>query len=86
VEEKMTDTRQRFQGLCLESDEGWVYMRDGYDRFSPAVRKRLRESPFNLCSACVYQQSSRFFAHEHNRDRRYFAAIEMMEEQIRAGN
>jgi len=40
------------QVRCLTADEGhrWIHV---YDRLPPPVRKRLAESPFNLCTACV---------------------------------
>jgi hypothetical protein len=43
---------QRFQGLCFVSTEGWEHM-DLFDQFPPEIRQRLRDSPFNLCAACV---------------------------------
>lgn len=43
---------QRFQGLCLMQEEGWMHM-DAYDDLPPDIRQRLRDSPFNLCAACV---------------------------------
>lgn len=46
------EASDRFQGLCLLSSQGRLYMRD-FDRLPPDIRQRLRESPFNLCTACV---------------------------------
>jgi hypothetical protein len=43
---------QRFQGLCLVNTEGWAHM-DVFDDFPPPIRQRLRDSPFNLCAACI---------------------------------
>lgn len=42
----------RFQGLCLMSSSGSEHMRD-YDALPEPIRKRLQQSPFNLCPACV---------------------------------
>lgn len=69
--------RQRFQGKCFQSLEGWRFM-EIFDQFPRAVRERLRASPFNLCAACV----------EGVRDRLggdWFQAIEVMEDGIRWG-
>jgi hypothetical protein len=40
------------QVKCLIGDEGHVWI-GSYDKLPPAVRLRLRESPFNLCAACL---------------------------------
>lgn len=42
----------KFQGLCLQSNEGWQHM-NMFDRMPPSLRRRLAYSPFNLCPACV---------------------------------
>jgi len=65
------DKRQRFQGLCLEAEEGWKHM-SSYDKMPPDIRKRLRESPFNLCPACVIMKDNKM------------RQIHMMESMIRA--
>lgn len=43
--------RQR-QDLCLIGDEGHLYMYV-FDEMPRPVRERLRQSPFNLCCACL---------------------------------
>jgi hypothetical protein len=40
------------QVLCLTADEGHVWM-DSYDQLPPDVRRRLAESRFNICPACM---------------------------------
>lgn len=79
------DARQRFQGLCLQSTEGSRWMNLHFDALPPAVRERLRESPFNLCPACVadiaYGTGMSGSAKE-----RMMKAIDIMEEQVSAGN
>jgi hypothetical protein len=45
-------SREWFQGLCLINDEGWKHM-DVFDMLPLNIRQRLRESPFNLCAACI---------------------------------
>lgn len=42
--------------LCLiQDDNGPMYTRECYDYMPPHIRRRLAESPFNLCAACVMQ-------------------------------
>ena len=50
------EASDRFQGLCLQSSKGQLYMKD-FDRLPPEIREKLRESPFNLCTACVLEQA-----------------------------
>lgn len=50
-------TRLRFQGKCLVGDEGYRYMTDDYDSMPREVRLRLQSSAFNLCAACVWEES-----------------------------
>lgn len=54
---KRSPPEKKPQGyLCLvQDDNGPVYTRDFYDHMPPHVRRRLAESPFNLCAACVQQ-------------------------------
>jgi hypothetical protein len=40
------------QVRCLTSDEGHVWIHT-YDKLPPPVRRRLAESAFNLCAACL---------------------------------
>jgi hypothetical protein len=40
------------QVRCLTLDAGHVWIHY-YDALPGAVRKRLRESPFNVCAACL---------------------------------
>lgn len=42
----------RFQGMCLQSVEGRDLM-NSFDQLPPLARNRLRQSPFNICPACV---------------------------------
>lgn len=76
------DKRQRFQGNCLQSMEGSKFMKY-YDNYPPEVKSRLRESPYNLCVACVddlaWESGMRGSQKEC-----MIKAIEMMEDMIRA--
>jgi hypothetical protein len=41
------------QVKCLIASEGHLWMRDYFDRFPSVVRRRLAESAFNICPACM---------------------------------
>lgn len=49
--------RQRFQGKCFVAGEGYRWMHN-YDSLPEDIRKRLRDSPFNICAACVLTYSA----------------------------
>jgi hypothetical protein len=70
------------QVKCLTGDDGHVWI-GSYDRLPPKVRQRLRNSPFNLCAACL----EAFFLPKvppgYSREQALFAAIEDMEAQVR---
>lgn len=51
------DTRQRFQGKCYRSSEGWQWMNTSYDTLPPIVRARLQSSDMNICAACVWEEA-----------------------------
>jgi hypothetical protein len=44
--------RDEKQVLCLTADAGHVWIHY-YDRLPPPVRRRMAESPFNICAACM---------------------------------
>jgi hypothetical protein len=74
------------QTRCYTGNHGWEYMENCYDRFPPAVRHRLRHSPYNLCAGCLRA----FFYPDVRRARRgltveqaYLLAIEIMESEVR---
>jgi hypothetical protein len=50
------------QVKCLIASEGHLWMRDYFDRFPSAVRRRLAESPFNICPACMSEEAERMAA------------------------
>lgn len=49
-------TRDTFQGMCLQAYDGRQTIAL-MDYFSPEIRKRIAESPFNLCPACIYDKT-----------------------------
>jgi hypothetical protein len=81
--QSLTDLEAR-QVKCLTADAGHIWM-PNYDRLPPAVRRRLADSPFNICAACMDIE-----AHRTIRTGRkpslaaYFAAIETIETQLKA--
>jgi len=75
--------RTKFQGRCFVRADGYRYMTTYFDVMPPSVRERARNSPFNLCAACISDESNRF-NHLPDREHRLLAAIISMEDQIRA--
>jgi hypothetical protein len=73
------------QVKCLIASEGHLWMPDYFDRFPSAVRRRLAESRFNICAACM-DEEARMEAHRRNEKEPtvaiYFAAIEAIERQL----
>jgi hypothetical protein len=79
------EASNKFQGLCLVAVEGYRLM-EHYDYLPPMVRKRLQDSPFNLCPACVMEltaeRASKLRARQLD-PQFYLHAIETMENMIR---
>jgi hypothetical protein len=44
---------------CLIASEGHLWMRSYFDRLPSAVRRRLAESAFNICPACMDEEAHR---------------------------
>jgi hypothetical protein len=68
------------QVKCLTADEGHVWM-GSFDRLPPIVRRRLAQSPFNICAACMDIEAHR--AAPHPTVEVYFAVIEAIERRLR---
>jgi hypothetical protein len=64
------------QVKCLTSDEGHVWIH-GYDTLSPKVRRRLANSPFNICPVCLKGEV------KGRTDADYFRCIEIVEQELR---
>jgi hypothetical protein len=76
---------QVLQVKCLIGDEGHVWI-GSYDTLPPPVRQRLRDSPFNLCAACLVMFVLPKVQRRHpsySRNKALFAGIEMMEAEVR---
>ena len=74
------------QVRCLTADEGHVWMHT-YDELPPSVRRRLAESPFNLCPACMAIEAHNVAADrglQRPTLRIYFDVIRAIERQLYA--
>ena len=73
------------QVKCLIADEGHVWMHY-YDRLPSAVRRRLTESTFNICPACMDQEAHRA-AHQRKETKpsiaTYFRVIAAIEQKLK---
>jgi hypothetical protein len=69
------------QTRCWVSTEGHIWMCGYYDTLPPGVRRRLQQSRFNLCPACL---TTYFLPRARRRHRQagFFAAIEIMEDEV----
>jgi hypothetical protein len=50
---KPNTTDEINQTFCLIATGGHLWMRGYFDSLPVVVRRRLRESPFNICPACL---------------------------------
>lgn len=81
----MSNNETEIQVKCLIGDEGHVWIHC-YDALPAAVRRRLRNSPFNLCAACLEMFVLPKVRNQHSsytREKALFAAIEMREVEVR---
>jgi hypothetical protein len=51
--------REDRQVKCLIASSGHLWMRGYFDRLPPPVRRRLRESVFNICPACLQEEAQK---------------------------
>jgi hypothetical protein len=76
------------QTKCLINSEGHVWMVDFFDTLPLAVRQRLRSSSFNICLACLVVEVLPTVRRQHpnwSREKLLFAAIAVMEAEVRKG-
>lgn len=79
------------QSICLMAIDGWEFMESAFDELPHAVRIRLRNSPYNLCTACVIDYARKDYAlgegnwYSDIPIKHYFTAIDLFEQQIREG-
>jgi hypothetical protein len=73
------------QVKCLIASEGHLWMRDYFDRFPSVVRRRLAESAFNICPACMDEEARK--AASQRKETKpsvgtYFDTIEAIERKL----
>lgn len=74
------------QTKCLINSEGHLWMDNYFDTLPAAVRRRLRNSPFNLCPACLALEVLPEVRRKHpnySAEKALLAAIEVMEAEVR---
>jgi hypothetical protein len=69
------------QVKCLTADEGHVWMYR-FDSLPRAVRRRLAESRFNICPACMAIDARKVAPTARPSIATYFAVIEQIERQL----
>jgi hypothetical protein len=68
------------QVKCLIASSGHLWMRNYFDRFPSAVRRRLAESAFNICPACMDEEAHK--AASRPTIATYFSVIEAIERKL----
>src|SRR5262245_60626441 len=77
------------QTFCLIATGGHLWMRGYFDILPSSVRRRLRESPHNLCPACLVTEVLPKVQARHpglSSEKALMAAVEAMELQVRTVN
>jgi len=70
------------QVKCLIASEGHEWMTTFFDKLPKPVRKRLTDSPFNICAACLTEEAQKIARAPSITI--YFAVIERIERQLAA--
>lgn len=60
---------------CFQGSQGHLYM-EAFDELDPYSRELLRQSPYNICAACFYDEIHVF-------DRKPIEVLRYFEEEIR---
>jgi hypothetical protein len=72
------------QVKCLIASEGRLWMQGYFDRFPSIVRRRLAESAFNICPACMDKDGA---ARQRKETKpsvgTYFRVIEAIERKLK---
>jgi hypothetical protein len=77
------------QTKCWISSAGHIWMEGYFDPLPPAIRRRLRSSPFNLCAACLVTKFAPQVRSRHpgcSDEKALLRAIEVMEAELRSGS
>jgi hypothetical protein len=69
------------QVKCLIASEEHAWMNSHFDKLPKAVRRRLAESAFNICSACLYEETHKIVGRPTLAN--YFSMIERIERELR---
>ena len=80
--ERRAEVDEAKQVKCLIASEGHMWMTTFFDRLPRPVRKRLTESPFNICAACLTEEAQKIARQPSITI--YFAVIERIERQLAA--
>jgi hypothetical protein len=74
-----------WQVKCLIASEGHRWMRDYFDCLPSPVRRRLADSPHNICPACMSEEAARVAAGQRLKRPTisvYFAVIDAIERKL----
>jgi hypothetical protein len=81
-----SDADEINQTKCWIATGGHIWMRGYFDTLPLSVRRRLRDSPFNLCAACLVTEFLPLTRRRHHsRTQALLAAVEVMEQEVRRG-
>jgi len=83
---KSTGRDEIEQTRCRISNQGHRWMVGWFDDLPPKIRQRLRQSPFNLCAAClktIYLPKVMKRRRDLSGERALFIAIEVYEREER---
>jgi hypothetical protein len=74
------------QTKCWIATHGWQWMRECFDRLPLRVRRRLQDSAFNVCPACLVTEFVPKLQSQHpeySHEKALMAAIDVMESELR---
>ncbi len=74
------------QTFCLIATGGHLWMRGYFDNLAVPVRQRLRQSPYNICPACLVLEVLPTVRRAHPnwpREKQLLAAVAAMESEVR---
>jgi hypothetical protein len=77
------------QTKCWIAAGGHLWMEGYFDTLPVAVRRRLRNSPYNLCPACLVTEflpQVKAKQHGLSREQALFVAVQIMESEVRRGD
>jgi hypothetical protein len=80
--ERRAEVDEAKQVKCLIASEGHEWMTTFFDKLPKPVRKRLTDSPFNICAACLTEEAQKIARPPSITI--YFAVIERIERQLAA--